>query len=139
MFELMLKIVQDNLPFIIVVVAMIIIDTITGLTKAFRYNNYQSEKAKKFFSKMLVYLCLIGAFLLIEFLIANIQIEGGSELKSIHITEVLCIAMVLVELSSINENFEVITGKNYISNVVNFVINKLKKITDTFIGKDDKK
>lgn len=138
MFDLFLDILIDNLPYIIVVIALLLIDTITGLTKAFRFNMYESSKARKIFSKMIVYLGLIFAFIMIEFLLINIQIKLGSEeYKTGHITIILCCAMSLVELSSINENFEVITGKNYISTVVNYVIDKIKTITNQLMGKDE--
>lgn len=140
MFELFLNILIKNLPFIIVVIAMLIVDTITGLTKAFRFNCYESSKARKIFSKMIVYIGLIFAFILIEFLLINIQLQNGitEDYKTGNITIILCCAMSLVELSSINENFEIITGKNYISKVVNFVVTKIKTITDSFMmGKDD--
>jgi cbb3-type cytochrome oxidase subunit 1 len=87
---------------------------------------------------MIVYLGLIFAFLLIEFLLINLELKlGYEEFKTGNITIILCVAMSLVELSSINENFEVITGKNYISAFVDFVINKLKNFIDKFIRKDD--
>lgn len=141
MFELFLDIMMHNLPFFIVVIAMLIIDTITGLTKAFRFNCYTSSKARKIFSKMIVYIGLIFAFMLIEFLLINLQIENGvkEECKTFNITIILCCAMTLVELSSINENFEIITGKNYISNIVSFVIEKIKTLITNLMGKGSNK
>jgi hypothetical protein len=138
MFDLFLDILLNNLPYIIVVIALMLIDTITGLTKAFRFKMYESSKARKIFSKMIVYLGLIFAFMFIEFLLINLELKlGYEEFKTGNITIILCVAMSIVELSSINENFEVITGKNYISEIVDFVINKLKNFIDKFIRKDD--
>lgn len=114
-----LSLIQANLKYIIIICIMMILDTVTGFAKAFFIKNYQSSKARKCFSKMLSYLALIFSCLAVELLLSYLD-------YTFQFTKYIIIAMVLVEFSSIAENFEVITGKNFITDTLKFVINKIK-------------
>ena len=114
-----LSLIQANLKYIIIICIMMILDTVTGFTKAFFIKNYQSSKARKCFSKILSYLALIFSCLAVELLLSYLD-------YTFQFTKYIIIAMVLVEFSSIAENFEVITGKNFITDTLKFVINKIK-------------
>lgn len=114
-----LSLIQANLKYIIIICIMMILDTVTGFAKAFFIKNYQSSKARKCFSKILSYLALIFSCLAVELLLSYLD-------YTFHFTKYIIIAMVLVEFSSIAENFEVITGKNFITDTLKFVINKIK-------------
>ena len=114
-----LSLIQANLKYIIIICIMMILDTVTGFAKAFLIKNYQSSKARKCFSKILSYLALIFSCLAVELLLSYLD-------YTFHFTKYIIIAMVLVEFSSIAENFEVITGKNFITDTLKFVINKIK-------------
>jgi phage-related holin len=114
-----LSLIQANLKYIIIICIMMILDTVTGFAKAFFIKNYQSSKARKCFSKILSYLALIFSCLAVELLLSYLD-------YTFQFTKYIIIAMVLVEFSSIAENFEVITGKNFITDTLKFVINKIK-------------
>ena len=79
---------------------------------------------------MVVGIILIFACLMIEILIQYI----GYDFK---LTILISISMATVELSSIAENFEVITGKNFISLIIKFIVKNIKKIIENKIGKDE--
>lgn len=114
-----LSLIQANLKYIIIICIMMILDTVTGFAKAFFIKNYQSSKARKCFSKILSYLALIFSCLAVELLLLYLD-------YNFQFTKYIIIAMVLVEFSSVAENFEVITGKNFITDTLKFVINKIK-------------
>ena len=114
-----LNLIQVNLKYIIIICIMMILDTVTGFAKAFFVKNYQSSKARKCFSIILSYLALIFSCIAIELLLSYLNYDFS-------FTKYIIIAMSLVEFSSVAENFEVITGKNFITDTLKFIINKLK-------------
>lgn len=121
MYEIVLEAFRINIPYIIIIGIFFILDTITGLAKTFYKRNYESSKAKKGFSKLLVYICLTLACIFLECLI---NYSG----YNIHFSKVISIAIILVEFSSIIENFEIITGKNIITELANKIFSNLKNI-----------
>lgn len=130
--QIFIQFFQANLIYIIVAIAMYLFDTISGFAKVIYQKNYESNKARKAFSKLLVFICLIFAVMGIDILIKISYPES-----TIHFCNVICIAISLVELTSIGENMEVITGKNYVTTILDFIKITIKKMVDSAIGKDD--
>lgn len=126
MFDLYLEIFKAYFPFMVATFCMFVIDTITGFSKAFYSGEYQSSKARKCFFKGLIYICLILSCMVMEILI---QLIG----YSFKITPIICISVALVEFSSIGENLEVVTGTNFISATIKWIISKLKTILDNLM------
>lgn len=116
-----IDLISKYLIYFILVIVMFVLDTVTGLSKAFYHKNYQSTKARHCFSKLMVYLSLIFAVILMEY----IFILNGFEC---HFTPIISIAMCVVEFSSIGENFKDITGKNFITEIIDLIINQAKKL-----------
>lgn len=111
---------------------MYLCDTISGFAKVFYKKNYQSEKARKSFSKLLVFVCVIFAFLSID-----IMIHYAIPETKFNLCPVICIGISVVELTSIGENMEEVTGKNYITDMIKYTINLLKSLINKIIGKDE--
>lgn len=130
--QIFIQFFQANLIYIIVAIAMYLFDTISGFAKVIYKKNYESNKARKAFSKLLVFICLIFAVMGIDILIKISYPES-----TIHFCNVICIAISLVELTSIGENMEVITGKNYVTTILDFIKITIKKMVDSAIGKED--
>ena len=107
-------------------------DTLSGFAKVFYRKNYQSEKARKAFSKLLVFVGVIFAFLSIDILIHYAFPE-----TKFNLCPLICISISVVELTSIGENMEEVTGKNYITDMIKYTINLLKSLINKIIGKDE--
>lgn len=123
----------NNIVYIIIAGIMYLCDTISGFAKVFYKKNYQSEKARKAFSKLLVFVCIIFAFLSID-----IMIHYAFPETKINLCPVICVAISIVELTSIGENMEEVTGTNYITEIVKYTINLLKQFINKLIGKEVK-
>lgn len=121
MFDLILDYFQIHIPYMLTIGIFFILDTITGLAKTFYKKDYESSKAKKGFSKLLVYIALTMACLFLECLL---NYSG----YSLHFTKIISLAIIFVEFSSIIENFEVITGKNIITELAKNIQGKFKNI-----------
>lgn len=99
-------------PLLILVGMMIILDTITGLWKAFKLKEQiTSKKLSHIVSKMVLYqgtiitLFLIEKYLLGEFIGLFVQIPY-------FLTKMISVVLVGIEIMSMHENFEVITNIN---------------------------
>ena len=127
--DIFIKFFQYNLIYMIIVLIMYLCDTLSGFAKVFYKKNYQSEKARKSFSKLLVFISVIFAVMGIDILIQY----SYPDFK-VSFCPIICIAISLVELSSIGENLEDVTGKNFITELIKYIINTIKKL----IGKEEK-
>lgn len=121
MYEIVFNAFELHVPYMLTIGIFFVLDTITGLAKTFYKKNYESSKAKKGFSKLLVYICLTLACIFLECLI---NYSG----YNIHFSKIVSISIILVEFSSIIENFEIITGKNIITELANKIFSNLKNI-----------
>ena len=130
--EIFVTAFKYNLIYIIIAIVMYLCDTISGFAKVFYKKNYESEKARKSFSKLLVFICLIFAVMGIDILIKYSYPE-----TKIHFCNIICIAISIVELTSIGENMEVVTGTNYVTDILVYINQKLKSIINNIIGKED--
>ena len=99
-------------PLLILVGMMIILDTITGLWKAFKLKEQiTSKKLSHIVSKMVLYqgsiitLFLIEKYLLGEFIGLFVQIPY-------FLTKMISVVLVGIEIMSMHENFEIITNIN---------------------------
>jgi hypothetical protein len=97
-------------PLLLLIGAMILIDTLTGLWKSKKTGvPVTSKKLSRVISKMLLYqICIITFFILDKYLLG----EFISLLTSIplFLTKVSAIILATIELVSINENFKAVTG-----------------------------
>lgn len=131
--DIFVKFFQNNLVYMIITIIMYLCDTVSGFAKVFYKKNYQSEKARKSFSKLLVFICTIFAVMGIDILIHY----SYPEFK-VQFCPVICIAISLVELTSIGENLEEVTGTNYITDILKYINKTIKSIVNKLIGKDEK-
>ena len=131
--EIFITFFFNNIIYMIIAGIMYLCDTISGFAKVFYKKNYQSEKARKSFSKLLVFVCVIFAFLGIDIMIHYTFPE-----TKFNLCPVICIAISIVELTSIGENLEEVTGTNYITDIIKYVINLLKTLINKIIGKEVK-
>lgn len=130
MFNNFIFIFSAYLPFIVIVFCMYIADTITGVSKALILHKYESNRARKGFSKLLTGVILLLCCILLEILLLYIDIE-------FKLTIIIALAMSIVELTSIAENFEEITGKNFITDTIKIITSMIKKTIENKIGKDE--
>lgn len=129
--EIFITFFFNNIIYMIIAGIMYLCDTISGFAKVFYKKNYQSEKARKSFSKLLVFVCVIFAFLGID-----IMIHYAFPETKINLCPVICVAISIVELTSIGENLEEVTGTNYITDILKYTINLLKSLVNKIIGKE---
>lgn len=127
--DIFIQLISKYINYLIMVAVMFLLDTITGLSKAFYHKNYMSSKARKCFSKLAVYISLIFACVVME----SIFYYTGNNW---HFTHLVAISMCIVEFTSIAENFEDITGKNFITDFIALIVNKAKSLLNKSIEED---
>ncbi len=112
-------------PMIILVGCFIIADTVTGIWKAIKLGEeITSNKLSNVISKSLLYQ---GA-LLLAFGLDMVLLGGGGIIIATDyiLSKVLLTAITFIEVKSIDENFEVITGTSLLSHVKQIVTRSIK-------------
>ena len=116
-------------PAMIAVGILIVIDTTLGLIAANKNNEHiSSKKLGRVLTKMLVYqLLIISSHLVEQYLFPIVPM--------LKITIAFC---GMTEFLSLSENFQKITGKNFIMYIREFIDNKFRGMLDTHkVSKED--
>ncbi len=100
-------------PLLAIVFLMIIIDTISGIWKAFKIKDpFTSKKLSQIVSKLVLYESGVILFFLLEkYLLGEFIVQFTS--ISYFLTKVIAIFFCSIELVSINENIKVVYGVNF--------------------------
>jgi hypothetical protein len=118
------------LPLFFAVGAVIFADTVTGVWKVRKTDiKFSSTELRKgFVSKMVFYQGAVLTMYLLDIWVIG---EFMAIFNSINLvaTKLVCVGLVSVELISINENFEAVTGKSILHGVKSFLngYNNIKK------------
>ena len=103
----LINLIISNRDILILTSIIIILDNVTGLTKAFKTNNYQSEKFKKSITKFITYGSgiLLGGIFDVIFNIQTINVSTKITINGA-ISTVIIVIIIITESSSIIENLK---------------------------------
>ena len=116
---------KNELVFLICLLVLLFIDTLTGVLKAIYHKNFSSRSLRNAPIKILLYICLILASFALAYYIHNISPATGEWLKSGIFSSIL-----LVEFVSITENIAMLSQVYLGKNVVPKFILKIMKDFD---------
>ena len=120
---------------IYIAICAILLDTMFGIWRSVKNNGWASIKSRKLshtISKSVLYSgAIVFVFLIEKYIAADLVAEFIS--VELIMTKVVALGCVFVEILSINENYEAVTGKNIIKSLRSFVLrakeeaNKIKE------------
>lgn len=124
---------------ILLVGAMIMLDTITGLIKAYKtHEPITSRKLSRVISKMVLYQVSLITFYCLDFYLLGEFVSLFTS-KSLVLTKVVAGFLCTVELVSLNENIKAITGMNPYRMFMNYLL-RIKEVKEqiTDLAKEKK-
>lgn len=111
-------------PMIYIAIFAILLDTFFGIWRSVKKGGWRSIKSRKLshtVSKSLLYSgAIIFVFLIEKYIAADLVAQFIS--VELIMTKVVALGCVFVEILSINENYEAVTGKNIIKSLRSFVL-----------------
>ena len=111
-------------PMIYIAICAILLDTMFGIWRSVKKNGWVSIKSRKLshtISKSVLYSgAIIFVFLIEKYIAADLVAEFIS--VELIMTKVVALGCVFVEILSINENYEAVTGNNIIKSLKSFVL-----------------
>jgi phage-related holin len=116
---------KNELIFLICLIVLLFLDTLTGVLKAIYHKNFSSRSLRNTPIKILLYICLILASFALAYYIHDISPTTGDWLKSGIFSSIL-----LVEFVSITENIAMLSQVYLGKNVVPKYILKIMKDFD---------
>jgi len=116
---------KNELVFLICLLVLLFIDTLTGVLKAIYHKNFSSRSLRNTPIKILLYICLILASFALAYYIHDISPTTGDWIKSGIFSSIL-----LVEFASITENVAMLSQVYLGKNVVPKFILKIMKDFD---------
>lgn len=126
-------------PLILIVGLCILIDTFFGIWKSQKNGEkFSSRRLSNLISKMVLYeLCLILFFSIETFILGDIILLFIN--IPLFLTKIVCVTLLFVELTSISENYEKITGKSLWSYFKNMLMRgkEFKNEIEDFNKKDE--
>ena len=129
----LLAIISPVKPMIYIAIFAILLDTMFGIWRSVKKSGWGSIKSRKLshtISKSFLYtLAIMFVFLVEKYIAADLVAEFIS--IELIMTKVVALGCVFVEILSINENYEAVTGKNIIKSLKNFVL-RAKEEADKF-------
>lgn len=123
MLASMIAVVSPVFPMVYIAVLAILIDTVFGIWRSVKlggWNSVRSRRLSHVISKSLLYSgAIVFMFLLEKYIAADIVAHFISiDLIMTKITAFFC---VVVEIKSINESYESVTGKNVLKSLREFI------------------
>ena len=123
MFASIIAVVSPVFPMVYIAVLAILIDTVFGIWRSVKlggWNSVRSRRLSHVISKSLLYSgAIVFMFLLEKYIAADIVAHFISiDLIMTKITAFFC---VVVEIKSINEPYESVTGKNVLKSLREFI------------------
>lgn len=111
-------------PMIYIAIFAILLDTFFGIWRSVKKGGWRSIKSRKLshtVSKSLLYSgAIIFVFLIEKYIAADLVAQFIS--VELIMTKVVALGCVFVEILSINENYEAVTGNNIIKSLRSFVL-----------------
>ena len=111
-------------PMIYIAIFAILLDTFFGIWRSVKKGGWRSIKSRKLshtVSKSLLYSgAIIFVFLIEKYIAADLVAQFIS--VELIMTKVVALGCVFVEILSINENYEAVTGNNIIKSLKSFVL-----------------
>lgn len=123
MLASMIAVVSPVFPMVYIAILAILIDTVFGIWRSVKiggWNSVRSRRLSHVISKSLLYSgAIVFMFLLEKYIAADIVAHFISiDLIMTKITAFFC---VVVEIKSINESYESVTGKNVLKSLREFI------------------
>jgi hypothetical protein len=123
MLSSILAVISPVFPMVYIAVLAILIDTVFGIWRSVKlagWNSVRSRRLSHVISKSLLYSgAIVFMFLLEKYIAADIVAHFISiDLIMTKITAFFC---VVVEIKSINESYESVTGKNVLKSLREFI------------------
>lgn len=124
---IILAFLSPIIPLILIVGLCMVLDTIAGIIRAKKLKEpITSRKLSKLISKMVLYQTALITFFCIEkYIIGDFVVLFTS--ISLFLTKLVAATLAYIEIKSIGENVEIITGKN-IWNMFKEMLNRTKEL-----------